>query len=317
MNFIDTRLKIRRFIKKNRKKVIFVVITVAIIIAINYILKNMPEEEIPKTTYEPNVAVMDESEVPKKWHSEIENRIKTFVDYCNNKEYQKAYDMISDDCKDAIYPVIGDFKEYVDKRFQVKRIYSIQNFSNISKQYIYDVNFMSDFMATGSTGTNYGYVQEKFVFTEDDNSLKFAIGGFVRTNILDAFVEDENLKIVTKKKNVYYDHETYTVDITNKTDYPIVLGNGTVEDEIAISVNEQLREETNINAVNVVLQPNESRTFTFVFEKYCDDGYAPQAMYFTDVRVLKSYSGTEETRQQELDNAVRRYSLILNFNVKD
>lgn len=164
MNFIDTRLKIRRFIKKNRKKVIFVIITVAIIIAINYILKNMPEEEIPKTTYEPNVAVMDESEVPKKWHSEIENRIKTFVDYCNNKEYQKAYDMISDDCKDAIYPVIGDFKEYVDKRFQVKRIYSIQNFSNISKQYIYDVNFMSDFMATGSTGTNYGYVQEKFVF---------------------------------------------------------------------------------------------------------------------------------------------------------
>ena len=317
MNFIDTRLKIRRFIKKNRKKVIFVVITVAIIIAINYILKNMPEEEIPKTTYEPNVAVMDESEVPKKWHSEIENRIKTFVDYCNNKEYQKAYDMISDDCKDAIYPVIGDFKEYVDKRFQVKRIYSIQNFSNISKQYIYDVNFMSDFMATGSTGTNYGYVQEKFVFTEDDNSLKFAIGGFVRTNILDAFVEDENLKIVTKKKNVYYDHETYTVDITNKTDYPIVLGNGTGEDEIAISVNEQLREETNINAVNVVLQPNESRTFTFVFEKYCDDGYAPQAMYFTDVRVLKSYSGTEETRQQELDNAVRRYSLILNFNVED
>lgn len=317
MNFIDTRLKIRRFIKKNRKKVIFVVITVAIIIAINYILKNMPEEEIPKTTYEPNVAVMDESEVPKKWHSEIENRIKTFVDYCNNKEYQKAYDMISDDCKDAIYPVIGDFKEYVDKRFQVKRIYSIQNFSNISKQYIYDVNFMSDFMATGSTGTNYGYVQEKFVFTEDDNSLKFAIGGFVRTNILDAFVEDENLKIVTKKKIVYYDHETYTVDITNKTDYPIVLGNGTGEDEIAISVNEQLREETNINAVNVVLQPNESRTFTFVFEKYCDDGYAPQAMYFTDVRVLKSYSGTEETRQQELDNAVRRYSLILNFNVED
>ena len=317
MNFIDTRLKIRRFIKKKRKKVIFVVITVAIIIAINYILKNMPEEEIPKTTYEPNVAVMDESEVPKKWHSEIENRIKTFVDYCNNKEYQKAYDMISDECKDAIYPVIGDFKEYVDKKFQVKRIYSIQNFSNISKQYIYDVNFMSDFMATGSTGTNYGYVQEKFVFTEDDNSLKFAIGGFVRTNILDAFVEDENLKIVTKKKNVYYDHETYTVDITNKTDYPIVLGDGTGEDEIAISVNEQLREETNINAVNVVLQPNESRTFTFVFEKYCDDGYAPQAMYFTDVRVLKSYSGTEETRQQELDNAVRRYSLILNFNVKD
>lgn len=317
MNFIDTRLKIRRFIKRNRKKVIFVVITISIIIAINYILKNMPKEVIPKTTYEPNVAVMDESEVPEKWHSEIENKIATFVNYCNNKEYENAYNMISDDCKNVLYPVIEDFKEYVDKKFKVKRIYSIQNFSNISKQYIYDVNFMSDFMATGSTGTNYGYVQEKFVFTEEDNSLKFAIGGFIRSNILDSFVEDENLKIVAKSKNVFYDHETYTVDITNKTDYPIVLGNGTGEDEVAILVNEQLREETNIKAVNVVLQPNESRTFTFVFEKFCDDGHAPQAMYFTDVRVLKSYSGTEETRQEELDNAVRRYSLILNFNVAD
>ena len=317
MNFIDTRLKIRRFIKRNRKKVIFIVITVAIIIAINYILKNMPETPVPKTTYQPNVAVMDESEVPEKWHSEIENRIATFVDYCNNKEYENAYNMISDDCKSVLYPVIGDFKEYVDKRFQVKRIYSIQNFSNISKQYIYDVNFMSDFMATGSTGTNYGYVQEKFVFTEDDNSLKFAIGGFIRSNTLDSFVEDENLKIVVKSKNVFYDHETYSVDITNKTDYPIVLGNGTGEDEIALSVNDQLREEMNIKAVNVVLQPNESKSFTFIFEKYCDDGNAPQAMYFTDVRVLHSYTGTEETRQEELDNAVRRYSLILNFNVED
>ena len=71
---------------------------------------------------------------------------------------------------------------------------------------------MSDFMATGSTGTNYGYVQEKFVFTEDDNSLKFAIGGFIRSNTLDSFVEDENLKIVVKtiigsilytKRNIY------------------------------------------------------------------------------------------------------------------
>ena len=56
---------------------------------------------------------------------------------------------------------------------------------------------------------------------------------------------------------------------------------------------------------------------TFVFNKYCDDGYAPKGMYFNDVRILQSFSGTEETRQEEIDNAIRNYSIIINFNVED
>ncbi len=317
MNFIDIRLKIRRFIKNNRKKVMIIVIALAIIIAINYILKNMQQEEEPKTTYEPNIAVMDSSEVPQKWQDEIQNKIDTFINYCNDKNYQSAYDMISDDCKVALFPDIQEFQEYVDNRFQVKRIYSIQNFSNLSKQYIYDVNIMSDFMATGSTGTNYGYVQEKFVFTEDDKDLKFAIGGFIRTNTLEAFSEDENLKIVIQSKNVYYDHEAYTVRITNKTEHPIVIANGTEENELCLNVAGELRSDEYVQDSNVVLQPEEETTYTFVFNKYCDDGNAPLGMYFNNIRVLQSYSGNESTRQEELDNAIRKYSIIVNFNVEN
>ena len=114
MNFIDARLKIRRFIKNNRRKVMIVVVAIAIIVAINYVLKNMPEEETPRTTYEPNIAVMDSSEVPEKWQDEIKNRIDTFITYCNEKNYQSAYDMISDDCKNALFPIIDDFIEYDD-----------------------------------------------------------------------------------------------------------------------------------------------------------------------------------------------------------
>lgn len=317
MNFIDARLKIRRFIKKNRRKVMIVVVAIAIIVAINYVLKNMPEEETTRTTYEPNIAVMDSSEVPEKWQDEIKNRIDTFITYCNEKNYQSAYDMISDDCKNALFPTIDDFKEYVDYKFQVKRIYSIQNFSNLSNQYIYNVNLMSDFMATGSTGTNYGYLQEKFVFTEDDKNLKFAIGDFIRKDTLNAFSEDENLKIVVESKNVYYDHEAYTVRITNKTENIAVLSDQSVDNEIAILVNNKYRSYVTSSDVKIVLNPEEENTYTFVFNKYCDDGYAPKGMYFNNVRILQSFSGTEETRQEELDNAIRNYSIIINFNVED
>lgn len=99
MSFIDTRLKIRRFFKKYKKIIIFIIIIWAIIFVVNYILKNMPKEDIPETTYEPNVSVMTEDEVPDKWHETIESTIETFVQRCNNKEYEAAYNMLSDDCK--------------------------------------------------------------------------------------------------------------------------------------------------------------------------------------------------------------------------
>ena len=39
-------------------------------------------------------------------------------------------------------------------------------------------------------------------------------------------------------------------------------------------------------------------------------------MMFNDIRVLRSYSGNESTKQEELDNAIRRYTLRMNFHTK-
>ena len=116
MSFIDTRLKIRRFFKKYKRIIIFIVILWAIIYVVNYILKNMPKEEVPETTYEPNISVMAEDEVPDKWHETIESTIETFVQRCNNKEYEAAYNMLSDDCKAEVYPTLSSFQEYVEAK---------------------------------------------------------------------------------------------------------------------------------------------------------------------------------------------------------
>ena len=136
MSFIDTRLKIRRFFKKYKKVIIFIIILWGIIFLVNYVLKNMPKEEIPETTYEPNISVMTEDEVPEKWQETIESTIDTFVQRCNNKEYEAAYNMISDDCKAEVYPTLNSFQKYVDAKFENKRAYSIQNFSKDRKSVV-------------------------------------------------------------------------------------------------------------------------------------------------------------------------------------
>ena len=317
MSLIDTRLRIRRFFKKYKKIIIFIVIAWAIIFTVNYILKNMPKEEIPKTTYEPNVSVMTEDEVPEKWQATIESTIDTFVQRCNNKEYESAYNMLSDDCKDAVYPTLSSFQKYVDNRFKEKRSYSIQNFSNVGKQYIYDVNLMDDLMATGLTNKEFYYNEEKFVFTEDDKSLKLAISGFVRRNNLNIFAEDENLKVNILYKDVYYDHEIYSVTLTNRSTHPIVIADGTTNNEVVTNTGEDERSEKNVGTYGIVLQPNESKSYKFQFNKYCDDGNAPTYMMFNNIRVLQSYSGNESTRQAELDNAIRIYTLRINFHTEE
>ena len=317
MSFIDTRLKIRRFFKKYRRIVIFIVILWAIIFVANYILKNMPQEEIPKTTYEPNISVMAEDEVPKKWQATIESTIDTFVQKCNNKEYEAAYNMLSDDCKSEVYPTLNSFQRYVDARFTEKRAYSIQNFSNVGKQYIYNVNLMEDLMATGLTGKEYYIDEEMFVFTEDDDSLKLSIDGFVRKTDLNIFAEDENLKVNIDSKNVFYDHETYKVTLTNRSQYTIVIADGTSNNEVILNTGEDDRNEKTVGTYGIVLEPNESKSYSFVFTKYCDDGNAPQYMMFNNIRVLQSYSGEESTRQSELDNAIRIYSLRINFHTAE
>lgn len=316
MSFVDTRLKIRRFFKKYKKIIIFIVIVWAIIFTVNYILKNTPKEEVPKTTYEPNVSVMNDDKVPDKWQETIESTIDTFVQRCNNKDYENAYNMLSDDCKSEVYPTLNSFKSYVDNRYPSKRAYSIQNFSNVGKQYIYDVNLMDDIMATGLTGKEYGYLEEKFVFTENDNSLKLSIGGFVRKQNLNVMAEDENLKVNIDSKDVFYDHENYKVTLTNRSEHPIVIADGSSTNEVSLNINTDDRNEKNVGTYGIVLQPGESKSYTFTFTKYCDDSNAPQYMMFNAIRVLQSYSGDESTKQSELDNAIRTYSLRINFPTK-
>lgn len=315
MNFIDTRLKIRRFFKKYKKVIIFIIILWAIILLVNYALKNMPKDEKPKTTYEPNISVMTDDEVPEKWQETIESTIDKFIQRCNNKEYESAYNMISEDCRQELYPTLNSFQKYVDAKFVTKRSYSIQNFSNVGKQYIYDVNLMEDLMATGLTDKEFYYDEEKFVFTEKDKNLKFAIDGFVRKVNLNMFAEDENLKINIYSKNVFYDHETYKVTITNRSSHPIVIADGTTNNEVTLYTGENNRNEKNVGSYGIMLKPNENKSYTFLFNKYCDDGRAPEYIMFNDIRVLRSYSGNESMKQEELDNAVRRYTLRINFHV--
>ena len=310
MNFLDLRLKVRNFFKKYKKLLIIIIIVWAIIIAINYFLKQLNENQKPTTTYEPNKAVMDDSEVPKALQEPINNLIGEFVGYCNDKNYETAYSMIDADCKEISYPTIDSFKAYVDNIYTTKKIYNIQNFSNVDNNYIYNVRILDDIMATGTNGNGYLYYEEKFVLKDTDQGLKLSIGGFIEKKDLNISTEDEYLKIEIPYKIVEYDTETYVVKVTNRTQNPIVLLDDSISNEIELSLGTQKRNMQNSSDNLIMVNARESKTVKLYFTKFVDDGNIPEKLMFNAVRVLQSYSGNE---QNTVDNAIDKYSLNIDL----
>ena len=309
----NTRIKIRNFFKRYGKIILIVLGVWAVLLVINYIFGHMPKQEVPITTYEPHKAVMDDSEVPKQYQDPIEDIIKNFMDACNAKDYDKAYSMLSKECQENVYPNKRDFEMYVDSVFDQKKIYNIQNFSNKDDYYIYDVTILNDIMASGLTNEELETYEESFVIKNENGNLKLSIRGYIGNNKVDQMYEDEYLKITIDEVKINYETMTYSVKIRNKTDDVVVIEDFSEKNEVILNTDWGERKPYGLFIEPIVVRTGETKVFEITFTRYYDEVGDVNSIDFRNVRILKSYTGTEETRQEELDNATKIYSFSLDL----
>ena len=307
--YTDLRIKVRDFFKRNKSKILIILIIWLIVIIINFILKYYKAPQIPVTSYSPHTAIMDDSTVPKKYQDEIENLINKYIQYCNNKEYEEAYNLLSNECRTELYPDIEDFKEYIDSVFDAKKTYSIQNYSNVDDTYIYDVNIFEDILATGLTGKDgLSMYSEKFVINNNNGNLTLAIREYIGTTENYQVYEDDYIKVEVQDMKQTYENQTYKVKLTNRTENTIVLADKTEQNEIMLELDNENRKIQNIPNRGIYLNPYETKEIELEFVKFFDEDEEAKSLIFNAVRVLKSYSGLESKRQEEMDNAVKLYS---------
>ena len=269
----DLKLKIMRFFRKHKKTIGIALFIWVLIIVVNYFLIFYKFPLEIKTTYKPNVPVMGGDSVPKALYDPIEELINEYITYCNNKDYESAYNMLSYSCKDELYPTIEKFSEYVNRIFSTKKIYNIQNYSNEKNLYIYRVRILDDILATGMTGKEkLDYYEEKFVIKKVGDNLELAIGEFVSNDTVDQVYEDEYMKISILDKNVLYDKEIYTVKIMSRSEFVTVLADFTNEYEIVLDLENDKRNFSYKDSTPIVIMPYETKEFKFEFVKYFDEG---------------------------------------------
>ena len=296
-------MAIRNFFKKYGKIILIVFVIWLIIFLINQYLKKLPKETSMINTDIPKID--DGGNVPSRYVGTINQTVETYFNYCNTKQYEKAYNMLTKQCKEYMY---GDdlslFQQYVDSIFKQTKIYNLQNYSNIENTYIYDLVILDDIESTGTT-EGYEPYKEKIAIRKENDEFKISNQGYIESKTYNKVAEDENLKVTVKSKDVSYSREGYNVTITNKTDRYIVIVDNTINKEITLNLGDQKRTAVNYSNASLVLNPGETRNEVFIFDKFYDDGKEPTEIYLENLRILDEYN---ENMKDTAGVASRMYS---------
>lgn len=226
------KVKISNFLKKNKNKIQDLstkIIMVAIVVFIATIIlsfnrnNKIYEEEKEKNLYKPTETIIKGSDVTEKQYAKDSSLVDMFFKYCNSKDVEKAYALISDDCKEEMYPTIEEFKnKYYNTIFSINRDYNIQSWISTKEYTVYRVKYTNDMISTGKYEKDNIY-QDYVTLLKKENTETISIGSFILAKQIDVSTKTNEIEATVVKKKLYISDEEYEIKIKNKTDKTILL----------------------------------------------------------------------------------------------
>lgn len=229
--------KLRRFIYQNKYQILGVLGIIAFILIIIQLMnlwarKNNNSEienRQQNTTIvnENNSGVISEKsavtgkEVSKQQLDNETTAINKFMEYCNNQDFENAYNMITEECKKQMYNSLDIFKQsYYKNVFNgEKKNFTIENWVKDT----YRVNITGDVLATGNVDE---YSKQDYITVKQVNGeYKLNINNYIGYTEINKKTTEKNISIEVIGKNTYKDYETYTFNATNNTGSVMQLDN--------------------------------------------------------------------------------------------
>lgn len=226
-----------RYYNQNRKKIwgIIIIIASAILLLqmINYFYKIKNEEILEGTTNNAeierntsntiittNQSVVTGESVSTKQLQNATTVIDSFISYCNNKELEKAYNLLTDGCKEQMYSTLESFERtYYQDVFNGKsKNCTVENWVHNT----YKVRITEDMLSTGKS--NNGYSKQDYITVEKvDDEYKLNINNYLGYTQINKTTEHDNITMEVISKNTYMEYEEYTIKVTNQTENTILL----------------------------------------------------------------------------------------------
>lgn len=305
---------IRRSIFENRYVIFIVIFAIVLVLYLIQMLNNNKKEqptiqnnEIQNTVIEQEKdtsarPVITGNEISKDKQETNTKIIEQFITYCNNKEIEQAYNLLTDECKEKIFfSNIQYFKQnYVDRVFTTKKMYSIQSWIS---GYIntYRITIQDDILSAGKLNSSQDKIEDYYTIIEQGNGYKLNINSYIRRVQINTQRQVNGISITVLCKDVYKEYETYDVVIGNLTSKNILIDSKEKVDSIyLVGANESnyyaYSYEIDIN--DSVIEPQKSKKFTIKFNKIYSNKVAMKQMVFSDIIMdYEEYKNTQNKKE--------------------
>ena len=166
-------MNIIRLYNQNRRTIWIAIIAIIFIIIAIHVLNDLVKKEneknkntiintITEKDYKNNLDIsitLSDEDVKE----EKELVIDQFIRYCNAGKINEAYNLLSDKCKEYVYPNVETFKKnYIDIVFNSKKLYSKDRYLGST----YKVKLYEDMLSTGNISNS---TIEDFYTMENEN----------------------------------------------------------------------------------------------------------------------------------------------------
>lgn len=271
-----------RYFNQNRVGIIIAILIVAFIIiliqAINNILKqSQTEEEITESVIQdssrPVESVITGEELTEETTDNNLNIISQFVELGNAQKYEDAYNMLSQDCKDAVYNTLDSFvTNYCNRVFITNMTYNLELWYNANNAYTYKIlYFENNILSTGNINPT-NNIEDYITVIESEDGYKLNINNFIKKEKINKLqnVEGTEITITINDRYIYRNYERYTITVKNNTDKTILISEGTNGNDICLVDSNGVEYDSIINEVslaNLELSPGVERILGIRFYK--------------------------------------------------
>lgn len=294
------------FYRKNKEKIAKFVKVFGILILIGIALahsignnSNKNENNSEATVYTPTKTIISGDNIDKETYKEEENLVKTFVEYCNNQQIQEAYNLLTNECKEKIYPNVEAFKNnYYDVIFNQNRECNLQSWVATGNYDTYKVRFTEDIMSTGVYDGTEKYEDYITVVTKE-NEKKLNINGYVKTEEMDKTTKTDEVEAQALNVDTYINYVIYNVKIKNITEKDILLDSlSSTNNNIKLigSNNASYKlSSKNLSISRLKISPNENKNIELRFIKdYGSDVYGEAIQFGKFIKDYDEYKNEKE-----------------------
>lgn len=224
--------KLIRIWNQNRGKIIITALVVVFFFIIIRALNSVAKKSIEQKNNNTNTAWVEKEQIPdksiltgQKVNTETTKTnvsvIEEFVNSCNENNIDKAYNLLTDDCKETLFKTKEKFIEnYYNLIFTEGRTTKIENYKNSSKTNTYKVTFYGDVLGSGDASAKNS---KKDYITVEKQSGKLNINSLITTNDINKKTEQNGIIVTVAKQEIYIDYEIYIINVKNNTNKEICM----------------------------------------------------------------------------------------------